>query len=328
MNFIRQEAGNILIFLLLGAVNLFLWAAYDLPGEPVLYSLAADILFLVLFELFRAVGYCQGKRALEKALEADGLDISSLPGKEVALGEEYRRLVAKREEKLQGQLEKKEVQADGLKKYYGMWSHQIKTPIAGIRLLLSEEPVDVRAVKRELYRIEQYVESTLWFQRIQEGNNDLLLRTYSTEDILKQVIKRNSPLLLRSDLKLELKPYDYPILTDRKWMEFILEQLLSNAAKYTKAGTVRIRVKDIEEAVDILIEDTGIGIRQEDLPRIFEWGYTGWNGHENKKSTGIGLALCRQAAELLGHELVIDSELGKGTRATVRIYRPRVNLKE
>lgn len=328
MNFIRQEAGNILIFLLLGAVNLFLWAAYDLPGEPILYSLAADIVFLTLFELFRAVRYCRGKKALDRAWEAEGLDISSLPGKETALGEEYRQLVAKREERLRGQLEKKEIQEEELKKYYGMWSHQIKTPIAGIRLLLSEEPVDAQAVKRELYRIEQYVESTLWFQRIQKGNNDFLLRTYRTEDILKQVIVRNSPLLLRSDLKLDLKLEDYPVLTDRKWLEFILEQLLSNAAKYTKEGTIRIRVKDIEEAVDIRIEDTGIGIRQEDLPRIFEWGYTGWNGHENKKSTGIGLALCRQAAELLGHDLFIDSEPGKGTRATVRIYRSRVNLKE
>ncbi len=328
MRFIKRETGNIVLFLLLIFTNLFIWVVYDLPAEPVLYIFIMGGTFFLFSEGYRGLRFYQDRSLLQKAKTAEGIDPAYLPKGGEALGEEYRELLVKQEERLHSLIARQEEQAADMKRYYGLWAHQIKTPIAGIQLLLQEEPVDVRAVGRELYKIEQYVDSTLWYQRFQEGGNDFLIKSYGTEKILKQVIKRNSTLLLRPDLKLELKLADYLIVTDKKWLGFILEQLLSNAAKYTKNGCIRIRVRDIEEAVDIEIEDTGIGIRPEDIPRIFDWGYTGWNGHENRKSTGIGLALSRQAADLLGHGLFIDSKPGEGTKATVRIYRPEVGFRD
>lgn len=326
MKFLKQEAGNLGLFLLLASVNSFIWIAYNLPMEPIVYILLSTGTFFVLVEGWRGYCFYHGKKLLERAMEAEGIDFESLPEKGIVLAKEYKKLLKRQEEQLRKLSDYQEEKALGMKRYYGLWTHQIKIPIAGIRLLLQEEKIDTKAVSRELYRIEQYVESTLSYQRLQAGNNDLLIKTYRTEDIIQQVMKRNSILLLRPDLKLEMELLDCPVLTDRKWLEFILEQLLSNAAKYTKDGRISIRVKDIEEAVDIIVEDTGIGICPEDLPRIFDWGYTGWNGHENKKSTGLGLALSRQAAQLLSHELFIDSQPGKGTKATVRIYRTKIDL--
>lgn len=328
MEFVKKDAGNFFLFFLLAGANGFIWLIYDLPLEPIVYILVLTGVFFALWEGYRCYRFYQAKKVLERAARAKGIDFSSLPAAVNPLGQQYRELLEKQEKKLQRLSARYESSIEDRKEYYSMWVHQIKTPIAGIRLLLSEEPVDKKAVTRELYRIEQYVDTTLWYQRFKEGNNDLLIKSYPADALLKEVIKRNSPVLLRKDLTLDLKLQAVALVTDRKWLEFILEQLLGNAAKYTKNGTICIRVKDMEDMTDVIIEDTGIGIPPEDIPRIFEWGYTGWNGHENKKSTGIGLALSKRAAQLLGHELFIDSEPGKGTRAVVRIFKPSINFKE
>lgn len=328
MEFIKRETGSFFIFFLLIGVNLFIWVIYGLPFEPLVYGLLLDTVFFALLEAYRGFHFYQTKKRLEKAAETDCIDFDSLPLKDEPLGNEYRQLLENQEKRFQRLAGEYESSMTDMKEYYSMWTHQIKTPIAGIKLLISEETVDKAAVKRELYRVEQYVDTTLWYQRFQKGNHDLLIKEYPLEELLKEVIKRNAPILLRQDLKLTLELKDCPALTDKKWLEFIVEQLLSNAVKYTKNGEIRISVRDFEERTEIVIKDTGIGIRPEDIPRIFEWGYTGWNGRENKKSTGIGLALSKRAADLLGHEIVIASELGKGTEAVVGISKEKVDLKE
>ena len=176
--------------------------------------------------------------------------------------------------------------------YFTMWVHQIKTPIAALRLLLAEEE-DERSQEmwEELFSIEQYVEMALQFSR----------------------------LFVRKKIKLELTSIDTQILTDEKWLEFVIEQILSNAIKYTAGGTISIYQKitvtdEKKEVKELIIEDTGIGIAPEDLPRIFEKGYTGYNGHADKRSTGIGLYLCRKIMRKLSHEITIESEIGVGTK--------------
>lgn len=126
---------------------------------------------------------------------------------------------------------------------------------------------------------------------------------------------------MRKKIKLELSSIDIQVLTDEKWLEFVIEQILSNAIKYTAGGTISIYLKEEpeKETKELIIEDTGIGIAPEDLPRIFEKGYTGYNGHADKRSTGIGLYLCRKIMRKLSHEITIESEIGKGTRVHLRL---------
>lgn len=195
--------------------------------------------------------------------------------------------------------------------YYTTWVHQIKTPIALMRLILqSEDTREHQELLSELFRVEQYVEMVLCYFRLDSSSSDFLFMKYSLDQMIRQSIRKYAGQFVRNKIKLIYKGTDVQILTDEKWFCFILEQLLSNAIKYTQGGTVKIELND--ENI-LSISDTGIGISPEDLPRIFEKGFTGYNGRANKKATGIGLYLCKQAADKLSHSINVSSQIGKGT---------------
>lgn len=208
-------------------------------------------------------------------------------------------------------------------RYYTLWSHQVKTPLAALRLLLQEEELDRQTMAQELFRMEQYVEMALQFQRLSGDARDLVFEEYLLEKLCKTAVKRVAPLFIHKHISLELSPMDCKVLTDEKWLTFVIEQILTNAVKYTERGKVSIY---LEAQATLVIEDTGIGIRAEDLPRVFDWGYTGRNGRLQRSSTGVGLSLCMQAMQLLGHTLSITSELGKGTAVRLGLSRCSIDM--
>ena len=195
-----------------------------------------------------------------------------------------------------------------------MWAHQIKTPIAAMRLLLQQgEAPDRAAVSAELFRIEQYVEMVLSYQRLGSDTVDLVLRRVELDRVLRGCVRKFAGLFIMKKLPLELEETQLEVLTDEKWLAFVIEQLLSNALKYTREGRIHI----FAEGRSLIIEDTGTGIAPEDLPRLGERGFTGYNGRAEKGSTGLGLYLCRRICNKLGHSLRFESELGRGTRAII-----------
>ena len=203
--------------------------------------------------------------------------------------------------------------------YYTLWAHQIKTPIAAMRLLLQQEDSDRnRELLSELFKIEQYVLMVLQYLRLESESSDLVLKTQNLDDIIRQAVKKYAPLFIRKKLTLVYEPVNCQVLTDEKWLEFVLEQILSNAIKYTKRGSVAVYMDDREEKT-LVIADTGIGIAAEDVPRVFEKGFTGYNGRYDKRSTGIGLYLCRRVLNRLSHTIRIESEPGQGTRVYINL---------
>ena len=209
--------------------------------------------------------------------------------------------------------------------FFAMWAHQIKTPIAALKLLLQSDKQDVTACKGEVFKIEHYVEMALGFLRFEEMGNDLELLSYELEPIVKQSIKKFAPMLISKHLSVNLKDLNVKILTDEKWLSFVIEQLLSNAVKYTSSGGITIRTCTENEQLFIIIEDTGIGIRSEDLPRLFEKGFTGYNGRMDKKASGLGLYLCKSICDKLGHKISIESQENKGTKVTIRVTAENVS---
>lgn len=220
-----------------------------------------------------------------------------------------------------------------MREYYAMWVHQIKTPIAAMRLLqqvqrnrLEEgdvitsgaeetDSLQVQAeLEKELFDIEQYVNMALQYQRVNTPGNDYVLEKLRLDDIVREVIHKYAGLMVRAHIPLQYEGTDVMVTTDAKWVAFALEQILSNAIKYSRAGQQIVIETVSEENVDYLkIADHGIGIRAEDLSRVFEKGYTGYNGHADKKSTGIGLYLCRLVLTKLGHTIRMESVQGEGT---------------
>lgn len=220
--------------------------------------------------------------------------------------------------------EKKRDMAD----YYTMWIHQIKTPIAALRLLLlreGEETNGSRQAPEELFKIERYAEMALHYARLDSMSSDMLFKEHDISYIIRQAVKKYSILFIGSGLNFTMEEFECRAVTDEKWLVFAVEQILSNALKYTQQGGISIYGADEygnrqgkqEESVQtryVVIEDTGIGIRACDLPRIFERGFTGYNGRMGKKSTGIGLYMCRQILERLSHTVRADSHMGRGTK--------------
>lgn len=201
------------------------------------------------------------------------------------------------------------------KEYYTLWVHQIKTPISAMRLLLdTKDDEGGKLLKQELFKVDQYADLALKFVKLGDIASDLIVERCDLNEIARAAVKKYSLFFVYSKLSVSIEPLAKDIPCDRMWLEFILCQLLSNSVKYTHTGGVRIYM----EQTALIVEDTGIGIRKEDLPRIFEKGYTGYNGRMDTRASGIGLYLVKRAADALGIRLEVSSELGKGTRVSLR----------
>ena len=208
--------------------------------------------------------------------------------------------------------------------YYTTWVHQIKTPISVMQMILqSEDTPEHRELSAELFRIEQYVEMVLTYIRLGSDDHDFVFRECNLDALIRQSIRKYAPQFIRRKIRLIYEPAEIAVLTDEKWLAFILEQLLSNAIKYTVQGSVTITVTPDKK---LSVADTGIGIAPEDLPRIFEKGFTGYNGRADKKSTGLGLYLCRQTADKLGIGMMADSTPGKGSVFTLDLSTRKLEV--
>lgn len=311
----------LLILLQLFLLFLVCWL-YDLPLRPVEY---AAILMAALFFLFigadfrrfaRRVRRLEEKKA-QPSCRPDGLDeIKDLDErlfweilqKGEALFEEERQKLAK--DKADTAL------------YYGLWSHQAKTPLAAMDLLLQGETPDKGLLEQQLFHARQYVDLALQYQRLNALSTDLVLCCCRLDEIVKQAVKEVSILFIYKKLRLDLGDLPETVLTDAKWLRFVIVQLLSNAIKYTPAGGISIWSGQGE----LYIRDTGVGIDPEDLPRIFEWGYTGGNGHKTSRSTGVGLNLCKRALDMLGHTITVQSVPGCGTTVVIGLVRQELEV--
>ena len=319
-DFLREKR-QLLFFLLFfeGALCL-IYGLYGLPWGPAGYTcLMTAVVTLGLL----TAGFFRWKRKRRQLLilkrqAEQSLETADFPKAETPLEEIYQEIIREQEKRCQREQKESREKLVRSREYYTRWSHQIKTPIAAMELLLQEEPADVRALKRELLKTSQYVEMALSYQRMEGEGNDLVIQRYELRPVVMQAVKKVSPLLIHKHISFSAGDLSGEVLTDEKWLIFVLEQLLTNASKYTKeGGSVRIG----KENGLLVLRDTGIGIRPEDLPRIFEWGYTGYNGRLDKRSTGVGLALVKQVMEMLGNKIEIRSVLGEGTEVFLDLRR-------
>lgn len=235
------------------------------------------------------------------------------------------RLLTAVDEERAGERNRREEQEADRRDYFLAWTHQIKTPISAMRLLLEEtgEQENNFKMREELFKIEQYAEMVLTIQRLESMASDLVLQEYELTPLLRQAVRKYSVLFINRGLRVEVPECGCTILTDEKWFSFCLEQILSNGIKYTKEGKITLSGRQQGDDVILDIEDTGMGIRAEDLPRIFEKGFTGYNGRTDKRATGIGLYLCRKICRQLGITIAVASSVGEGTRVELTIPRTK-----
>lgn len=305
---------------------------YDIPFEKTRYiaefSGAGVFLCLLVDILKYAERWKELKRCIATSDTYPGM-FYTVPGDLEAL---YRSMIAKMRQEKEELIFEDQKRYTEMMDYYGMWAHQIKTPIAAMRILVQsgmdreeneENQKLFRQLQMELSKTEQYVEMVLSYLKIGDIAKDMVLERCDLGKVVRQAVKKYSRLFILQKLSLEMGEIAEIVLTDEKWLSFVVEQILSNALKYTKSGSVSIYLE--QEGV-LVIKDTGIGISAEDLPRIMEKGYTGYNGRIDKRSTGIGLYLCKKVMDKLHHQLRIDSEDGKGTKVVLDLRRTQLDL--
>lgn len=283
---------------------------FDMPVIVTAYPLSISLLICTAAAALDYMSYC---------LRHSRLTRNEMPSPADQIESDYQKIIADLEDEAEKAALRASENFRDMTEYYTVWAHQIKTPIAAMRLTLqSEDSETARRLSGDLNRIEEYVEMVLTYIRLDSDDTDYLIREYDLDEIIKPAVRRFSREFILKKLTLDYRPAGYTVLTDAKWLSFVIEQIISNAVKYTWKGGVKIFM---EEPGILCIEDTGIGISAEDLPRIFENGYTGFNGREDKKASGIGLYLCRRITGHLGHRISAESAPGAGTRVRLDLRK-------
>ena len=317
--YIRRHRLGLLSAVLMVGILFVVFYLYALPWEAIGYGL---LLCLAALLLVHAVGFYRYRRRhyrLEALCRRTEWEPGELPEAEDLLEEDFARLYASLSGAYRRQETDARVRQTEAADYYTMWVHQIKTPIAAMKLLLQAQTDGGNdAVQAELFKIEQYAEMVLQYQRLEGGGTDYVLERCPLDDILCQAVRKYARLFVLKRLQLHYEPLDYRAVTDEKWLGFVIGQVLSNALKYTSRGGITI---SMPEHGILSIRDTGMGIAPEDLPRIFERGYTGCNGRTDRRSSGIGLYLCRRVCDALGHTITARSAPGEGTEIRIGLRR-------
>lgn len=330
----------------LGCVGIFcaVLYLYNVSLDAVSYGAVLSGVLLAVRLLIDYIRYLRHYEELSAALAAIPYEVRELPRAEDAIEELYQEKVIVQHVHSAEMESKMRIGRQDMLDYYSLWVHQIKTPIAAIRLLLQsqenmemeergstaeeieeQETVFLKNLKMELFKTEQYVDMVLSYLRMEEMSSDMVLQWYPLDEIVRQAVKKFSPLFIMKKIRLEYQKCETMVLTDEKWLVFVLGQLLSNALKYTAKGTITIYQEEGEYG-RLVIKDTGIGISPEDLPRIFEKGFTGYNGRQHKKSTGIGLYLCKSICDKLNHGIAAESDIGKGTWIYLELKRRELTV--
>lgn len=315
-SYLRQRRKGILVFFLFCGIFLCAFLLYHLPAGAVLYPAFLCILLGIMFLAADFIRVRRLHQQLTELQEQSAAIMETFPPADTMEAEDYQEIIRALRREQRQLKDRMNDRISDMTDYYTVWAHQIKTPIASMRLYIRNEDSELsRKVSEELFRIEQYVEMVLCYLRLDSDSTDYVIREYDLDSIVRQAVKRFAGQFIRRKIRLEYKPLGVSVLTDEKWLLFVLEQVLSNALKYTEQGGITI---GLEEGKVLYIQDTGIGIAPEDLPRIFEKGYTGYNGRSDKKASGIGLYLCRRICQNMGHIITADSLPDHGT--IVRIH--------
>lgn len=349
-SYIKKHRKSLMMYSLYIITFAIILSLYNLPLEAVGYASLLCTCFAILYIVYDFINYYKKHMQINNLKNQITIEIPELPKPKDLIEKDYQEVIRIL---FQDKMQFESNTTNSIKEledYYTLWLHQVKTPISAMRLLLQSEETELNSeLLMELFKIEQYVEMVLQYIRIDSISTDFVFKKYNLDDIVRQAVRKYAKIFIKNRIILDYNELNCEVLTDERWLVFVIEQLLSNALKYTKHGKISIymeegikkvskTIDDTEESIankslnctekgqeylkkcqnkKLIIEDTGIGIAAEDLPRVFEKGYTGYNGRFDKKSTGIGLYLCKSVLDKLSHRISIQSIVGKGTKVIV-----------
>ncbi len=324
LEYLKLRWKTALYVLIFCAVQAVVYTLYQLPTEAVWYAGAICVFIGAILVIPDFLRFRKRHITLTRLIEEISLTADNLPVGGNLIENDLNMLIQKLSSDKKLLSDEMNGKNKEMSEYYSMWAHQIKTPIAAMKLAMQGDDSQLsRELSEDLQRIEQYVDMVMCYIRLDSTTSDFLIREYQLDDIIKQSVKKFSRQFIRKKIRLIYEPVGCEVLTDEKWLSFVVEQIVSNALKYTRSGSIEIF---LEEPKILCIRDTGMGIASEDLPRIFEQGYTGCNGRADKKASGIGLYLCKRICKRLKHGISAESEIGKGTIIRLHLEETKIGI--
>ena len=313
-SYLKKNIKVYILFVVFIAIFFIMFYLYNLPLEALIYTGSFCFLASVIASFSDFVNYRESYKKL-KFLEKNILnDLEDLPKSLDIRIDYYHKIIEKLYEELEKLTQENRKKNTDMVDYYSMWVHQIKTPIAAMNFLLDNEEVDQKILQQELFKIERYVEMVLTYIRLDSISSDYVITKINLDEVVKDSVKKYATIFINKKIKLNYVSHETMVISDKKWLSFAFEQILGNSVKYSSSGG-EITIETCENK--LVIEDNGMGIKEEDLPRIFEKGFTGFNGRYEKKSSGLGLYLCKKTLDKLGHHIEISSKVGEGTRIEI-----------
>ncbi|WP_075983078.1 sensor histidine kinase [Bacillus massilinigeriensis] len=322
-DYFRERVKVILLNLIsIITLSLFLFSV----GNTMDTIITIAVTWVVVYSLFFIYEYSQRKAYYSNLLKTVGnLDKKYLMGEIIDPppyldAVPYFQLMKMAGKSMLEEINKTNTQRKEYKEYIEQWIHEVKTPIAAIKLIEeNHRNANSRAVLEELEIIDRYVEQALFYARSEEAQKDYLIKEISLEECVNQVLIRNKQTFILNDIAVNLENLDRNVYCDSKWLEFIINQIIINAVKYggKESPEVQIYTRDLKHGIQLIIEDNGIGIPESEIGRIFEKGFTGSKGRQNYKSTGIGLYLCKKLCDQLGLSITVDSKENLYTKIVI-----------
>lgn len=317
--YLYYRRGYLFLWLVICGIILGVQALYGLPLESIFYGMALSAFCLLLLGIRDFGHFREGEEKRKELAQSMGKREFQTYATKDPVEQEYMDMIKTLSNRCCRQNDGLQMQTKERQEYYTTWVHQIKTPIAAMNMLLQDRDSDLACNLRiQLFRVEEYVEMILHYARLEEAGSDFVFAVYDLDEMLRKTIRKYAPVFIQKKLTLHYEPVKAKLLTDEKWFCFVIEQILSNALKYTRQGSITIALSQSEV---LTISDTGIGIAAEDIPRVFEKGYTGYNGRADHKSTGLGLYLCKKTMDRLHHKIGLTSVVGQGTSVSVSFGR-------
>ena len=313
-SYLKKNIKVYILFIVFIFIFFIMFYLYNLPLEALIYTGSFCFLAALIASISDYANYKESYKKLN-FLEQNILnDLEDLPKSLDIRIDYYHKIIEKLYEELEKLTQENRQKNTDMVDYYSMWVHQIKTPIAAMNFLLDNEEVDQKILQQELFKIERYVEMVLTYIRLDSISSDYVITKINLDEVVKDSVKKYATIFINKKIKLNYVSHETMVISDKKWLSFAFEQILGNSVKYSSAGG-EITIETYENK--LVIEDNGIGIKEEDLPRIFEKGFTGFNGRYEKKSSGLGLYLCKKTLDKLGHHIEISSKVGEGTRVEI-----------
>lgn len=323
IEFLRERIVFLIINILILIFTGVLLKSLGVDSYPIIFILFINIIGILIFHIY---DYIKRRNYYKEVLNnLDALDKKYLISEVIEEpnfidGKVLYSIIEQTDKSMNDEISKLKLNISQYKEYIELWVHEVKTPIAACMLLIENNSSPVtESIEEEIRKIEDYIEQALFYARSNTMEKDYIIKKISLVNCINNSVKKNLDQLIANKIKINISDVDEIVYSDSKWLEFILNQIISNAIKYRKSKNSEIKFysrKDNENII-LTIEDNGIGMDEKDVLKAFDKGYTGTNGRKFTKSTGIGLYLCKKLCEKLGLKIKLESILDEGTKVSI-----------